>query len=158
MYAGVSIAVDNTGPEIHLHWSDAPETETEDCALASSLTACTALPHDGLPARDIWLRTAGPNDSCGWTPSYLIRTLGHEMGHALGFSHPNGENSSHVEGTAECTASVCAFAQNYATIMGAFAFPSSDACVPDAPYLACDDILTEQMIYPPANGLPSECQ
>jgi hypothetical protein len=140
---GLSISTENSGPAIRVHFSDDPAQESPGCMGESMLAGCADFPHDGEPGANVWIRrdllTAG--GSCPWNKRLLILLVSHEMGHALGFAHPQGPGSCHIPGTG-------AGFFEYDTVM--LPFPVSlhdDTCIVDDPWLRDDDFLSAQLIY-----------
>lgn len=72
----------------------------------------------------------------------------HELGHAIGFAHPNEADSVHVDDTQECTSSERTCLKNpgmkYTTIMSSIV---KGSCTALLPRLTKDDYATAAAIY-----------
>lgn len=97
------------------------------------------------------VRQSPKRDGCtAWTSSALINMSRHELGHALGFDHPESSLAAHVRGTAECqyyTEKDCFKDPHlYSTVMGPYQVATG--CIVTPARLTRDDYRTCAAVYP----------
>lgn len=147
--SAIRISTANTGPSIVIRsiptadWSQYPQCRGSD--------ACAAFPLDGRPGKEVLVRAKPSRAGCSvWSSSALINMTRHELGHALGFDHPESSKASHVDGTAECqyyTEKDCLEDPDlYSTVMGPYLVEAG--CVVTPSRLTRDDYLTCAAVYP----------
>lgn len=116
-----------------------------------SAIGCASPPHDGGPG-EVWIPLSiQAITGCEWSPSLRRSVLLHEMGHAIGFAHPEDwMTSMHITGTLDAPSfpnsyypSVMHAAQD---IAGGFDPNFCDHPVVD--WLEADDINSLKAVYP----------
>lgn len=143
----IHISGSNTGPGITLRF-----VSTLPCQSTSQTGACAEFPSNGRPGANIYIlsspKSVLPNCS-SWNQQLLLYIIGHEMGHALGFTHPAESGSAHISGSGSCPPGwgLCPLLAPYDTLMNSFAWGISGCGVPD-PYLGEDDFLSSALYYP----------
>lgn len=153
--SSIRVSTTNTGPAITVHmvsvsvW-DAPDGPCPDT------DACSRIPRDGRPGRDIYVRARSKAGDCdAWGGTNLINVTRHELGHTLGFAHPKQEGSKLVPGTRACAydgEDDCADDPGYSTIMGGTTV--ARGCVVSPARLTKDDYATCAWRYPAARVAP----
>jgi hypothetical protein len=144
---GINISEGNTGPTLTVHGVVAADWPGP---CDNNQFSCGFYPNGGNPG-DIWVElTISVGHGCNWTPSLAQAVMTHEMGHTLGFAHPeDAAIRAHINGTAD----VNDFPdQYYPSIMHADVATSAafdeDSCEAYAPYLEADDRVSASLLYP----------
>jgi hypothetical protein len=147
--SSIRISPSNTGPAITVHMLSVAEWDDPD-GVCPETDACSRIPRDGRPGRDIYVRARSKAGDCGaWGGTNLINVTRHELGHTLGFAHPMQAGSRVVAGTRACvhdTEEECADDPGYATIMGGTSVERG--CVVSPARLTKDDYATCATRYP----------
>lgn len=143
--SALRISTENTGPAITVHMVstfDWPPAEASRCEGAS---ACADIPRNKKPGVRVFVESTPTSMGClRWKGPMLEAVARHELGHALGFAHPNEEDSLPVKGTKTCEGTDCANAPGYTTIMTNVLMGNCSAI---QPRLTKDDYATAAVVY-----------
>lgn len=130
-----------TGSKIHLVRVDAAPaeitiTETNETSVngSTSYTAYAIFPYSGNPGNTLRIRNNTGSTGYDWptrSTSSVVRTLGHELGHTLGYHHTNSTDGTLIPGTATTDA---------ASVMGSVSQPSLAFTV--------NDLYAARVLYP----------
>ena len=147
--SSIRISTSNNGPAITVHMVSVAEWDDPQ-GLCPETDACSRIPRDGRPGRDIYVRARSKARDCGaWGGTNLINVARHELGHTLGFAHPKQASSSLVSGTRACVHDAedeCADDPGYSTIMGGTTV--APGCIVSPSRLTQDDYATCAKRYP----------
>jgi hypothetical protein len=146
--SSVNVSTTNTGPTMTVHGLD-DSTWPGPCKPTE--LACTFFPVDGNPG-DIYFHLNINAGGCNWDPVLAQAVMTHEMGHAIGFAHPeDAASSAHINGTADVN-DPSFYNSYYPTIMHAYvedgASYEQDVCMGLSDELQGDDRNSVSIIYP----------
>ena len=147
--SAIRIHAKNTGPSIVIRMI--PAKEWKKYPQCKGTDACAAFPLNGRPGKEVLVREKPSREGCTvWSSSALINSSRHELGHALGFTHPEAEDSLLVKDTRWCQYSTEEHCLNdpelYPTIMGMYV--TEEGCVVTPARLTQDDYKTCAAVYP----------
>lgn len=149
--SALRVSTANTGPAIRIHMIQAANWKKPNTPCPKT-DACALAPLNGRPGSKLYIRSGSKFGDCvGWSGSNLASATRHELGHALGFAHPEEADADPVPGTKACpfsTEDACAKNLNYTTIMG----PAEVllGCSVSPARLTKDDYATAMAVYPEA--------
>jgi hypothetical protein len=147
--SALRVSTTNTGPAIRVHMIQAANWKKPNTPCPKT-DACALAPLNGRPGSKVYIRSGSKFGDCvGWSGSNLASATRHELGHALGFAHPEEADADPVPGTAACrfaTEGACAENLNYTTIMGPAEVLLGCSVTPAR--LTKDDYGTAKAVYP----------
>jgi hypothetical protein len=107
--ANLDMRTSNTGPTITITMANSARWTLETPCGADAFACIDVFPSGTRPSPNIFYRDFlnpfGNAQQCEWTDSVLNRVFHHELGHAIGFTHPG--QGVQLPGTSTCSGNGC---------------------------------------------------